>query len=151
MNQTGNDNEMIECRKKEIKTIVNLTNSLLESYSKSIQTIQEYIIFLKNMTMYLDSEENTLRMAASILNRLANLVGTDVFLNNATIRSSTIEMMPSSIEYITKSCDQLKNNNEKCRNIVRMVDAFVQSTKVLAAQIQIVQPALQKIMDKVSE
>ena len=150
MEQTDNSNEIIECRKKEIKTIIELTESLLTAYRNSTQATSAIKNVLDLTQTFTSSEEKKLRTISNLLTRLSKLLNADGFLDNEVFRTSAKEILDTCIDQINVSCERLKKSVAGYDDVAKKTEYFLSRNKITDSQAENVQPILRSIKRKVS-
>ena len=150
MEQSDKGNELIECRKKELKTIIDLTESLMTAYRNSTQATAAIKNVLDLNQTFTSSEENKLRTISNLLTRLSKLLNADGFLDNEVFRSSAKEILDTCIDQINVSCERLKKSVSGYDDVAKKTEYFLSRNKITDSQAEIVQPILRSMKRKVS-
>ena len=150
MEQPDNGNELIECRKIELKTIIDLTESLMTAYRNSTQATAAIKNVLDLNQTFTSSEENKLRTISNLLTRLSKLLNADGFLDNEVFRSSAKEILDTCIDQLNVSCNRLKKSVSGYSDVAKKTEYYLSRNKITDSQAEIVMPILRSIKKKVS-
>lgn len=143
-------NGLIECRKKEIKTIIDLTESLMTAYRHSTLATSAIKNVLDLNQTFTSSEEKNLRTISNLLTRLSKLLNADGFLDNEVFRTSAKEILDTCIDQLNVSCDRLKKSVSGYSDVAKKTEYYLSRSKITDAQAENIRPILLSIKKRVS-